>query len=77
MQAIAAQLQADALLSHGAGEPDLFVRAAPLDAAAKSSWGAGQWCLSDGGADDLLGLLLTLPSGVLEPSLAIPGAMAS
>lgn len=79
VQAIAAQLQADALLEYGAEEPDLFVRAAPLDApvaAADASWGPGQWCLSDEGASDLLGLLLELPSGVLQPSLVIPGEVA-
>lgn len=81
VQAIATQQQADALLGYGAGEPDLFIKAAPMEAPASSAapdaaWGAGQWCLSDRGAVDLLGLLLSLPSGVLQPSLTIPGKSA-
>lgn len=81
VQAIATQLQADALLGYGAGEPDLFIKAAPMEAPAGSAapgaaWGAGQWCLSDKGAVNLLGLLLSLPSGVLQPSLTIPGKSA-
>ena len=81
VQAMAAQQQADALLGYGAGEPDLFIKAAPMEApadstAADAAWGAGQWCLSDRGAMNLLGLLLTLPSGVLQPSLTIPGKSA-
>ena len=80
VQAIAAQAQADALLGYGEGEPDLFVRAAPLQvpvtAAPDANWGAGQWCLSPKGAKDLLGMLLNLPSGVLQPSLTIPGTVA-
>lgn len=80
VQAIAAQAQADALLGFGEGEPDLFIRAAPLQvpvtAAPDANWGSGQWCLSAKGAKDLLGMLLTLPSGVLQPSLTIPGALS-
>lgn len=71
VQAMAAQQQADALLGYGAGEPDLFIKAAPMEApadstAADAAWGAGQWCLSDRGAMNLLGLLLTLPPRELE-----------
>ena len=77
VQALASQAQADALLQYGEGEPDLFVKAVPLQAPVASApdnrWGAGQWCLSDQGGDDLLGLLLSLPNGALQPSLAIPG----